>query len=151
MLRLLAALAGICSLYLAVIPLLSGFPAAYLLWSEVLLWGATVCLLAAGLLHLERAAHILALLGSGLIIVGFTCSQVAFYLARRGHIHFEAHIFAKPENWFDRWRLVLDRPVYNLLLALSVACFLLALRRWHGLKRTGNHLGNPGTGAPTSG
>ena len=129
LLRLSSLISGFCSLYLAVIPLVTGLPHTRPLWLELLLWVSAICLIAAAVPRLEERSHLLALLGSGLVISAYACSWVITYLARTGHVHFEARIFAKPENWFDRWRIFLDRPVSDVLLFCSVLCFLLAVYR----------------------
>ncbi len=143
LLRFFSLVAGFCSLYLAAIPFLSGFPSLRPLWLEFLLGVSAICLIAAAVPRLEKRNHLLALLGSGLVIFLYSYSWVITYLARMGHVHFEARIFAKPENWFDRWRVLVDRPVSHLLLVCSVLCFLLALRRWSQVRLQGAGSGNP--------
>ncbi len=151
LLRLFSLVAGICSLYLAVIPFLSGFPRLRPLWLELLLGVSAICLLVVAVPRLEKRSHFLALLGSGLVIFLYSYSWVISYLARRGRVHFEARIFAKPETWFDRWRILLDRPISNLLLFCSLLCFLLAVHRWSRIRlHPGGSEISPAQGDPTS-
>ena len=129
-LRLVSGSAGVCALYLALAPLLSGIPSARPLWMHVLLWTSAVCLLGAASLH-AKLSILFARLGSALVFLAFAGSWLAYTLARMGYLQVHVRLIAVRENWFEHWRLLLDVPLRALLLVLSVACFVLALRRRH--------------------
>jgi hypothetical protein len=145
-LRLIALVTGLCSLYLAVGPLLGGLPSMRPFWINLLLWASTVFLIAAALLRLERRTHLLGLLGSGLVIFAYAYSWIVYALARMGYLHLHTRLITGRENWFDRWRLLLDRPISNLLLVVSLVCFVLELHRWRAFRHEATHPGGPANG-----
>ena len=129
-LRLVSAGAGVCALYLALAPWLSGIPRLRPLWIHILVWTSAVFLLAAAFLQ-AKLSTLFAWLGSALVFLAYAGSWLADTLAKMGYLHVQVRLIAVQENWFDHWRLLLDGPVRALLLVLSVTCFLLALRRWY--------------------
>jgi hypothetical protein len=145
LLRLIPLVAGLCSLYLAVGPLLGGLPSMRPFWMNLLLWASAISLISAALLRTERRTHPLGLLGSGLAIFAYGSSWMAYALARMGYLHLHTRLITGRENWFDQWRLLLDRPISNLLLVFSLVCFVLALHR------VATDLGDPSRGLNAEG
>ncbi|HSB76896.1 MAG TPA: hypothetical protein VLC12_14660 [Terriglobales bacterium] len=147
-LRLISGGAGACALYLAIGPLLGGIPTLRPLWMHILLWTSALFLLAAAFTR-AKGALLFAGVGSSLVIFSCAESWLAYALARMGYLHLHARLIAVQENWFDRWRLLLDRPVSAILIVLSLIVFLLSLRRWHQVHTAASASGDLDLKRPT--
>lgn len=113
--RAVYAIAGICGLYMAASPLLSGYPGRPI-WNDALFLASAVCLIMAATTLRGKAQGYSALIGSGLIaFVYLFWFTLRLYLV--AHARIEMRLIAMQETWFDHWRVLLDRPATYVLLA----------------------------------
>lgn len=70
-------------------------------------------------------------MGSGLIIAlygYFVITRLLSQVFRIGRI--ETRLLAVQENWFDHWRILLDKPMVYLLLFTSLASLSIVIYSW---------------------
>jgi hypothetical protein len=128
MTRLIYTTAGVLALYRAVAPLLSNMPNPHP-WIGIVFWISAISLILAGMSLAHETKHVWAFMGSLLVVSVYVYGLVVLPLARKlGYIHVTAHLeFVKP-NAFDRWRVVVDRPIWLLLLVFTSFALWLAGR-----------------------
>lgn len=126
MIRLVYTITGLLALYRAAAPLISN-PNSH---SQVgvLFWIAAISLLLAGLGGTQKGKDIWALVGSSLVVAVYVCALFPLPLARKlGYVHVRARLEFHQANWFDRWRPLLDRPVWILLLIFSIVVLCVSV------------------------
>jgi|SRR5215469_6114386 len=122
-LRFIYLVAGVCSLYFAVAPLLSRFHGEES-WRGIVFWLGAVSLVGAAIIRQGRRRNLLATSGSAIVLVFTTYGFARLVAFRLGLIHAgKGRLFAFQPNWFDRLRPLLDSPVLVLLLISSLAAF----------------------------
>lgn len=127
MTRLIYTVAGLLALYRAAAPLISG-PSQYP-WIGVVFWIGAISLLFAGLSDAQNAKDIWALVGSSLVVAVYFYGLFLLPLARKlGYVHFRTRLEIHQANWFERWRSLLDRPVWVLLLIFSIVALWVSVR-----------------------
>jgi Ca2+/Na+ antiporter len=128
MTRLIYIIAGVLALYRATVPLISNLPNTHP-GIGILFWISAISLFLAAAALANRASHIWAFVGSFLVVVVYVYGIFLLPLARKlGYAHAAAHLSLVQENWVDRWRLVLDRPVWILLLVFGCIGLWLSAR-----------------------
>jgi hypothetical protein len=115
--------AGITALYVALAPVLSGLANRRPVWAHVLLWVSASFMLYAASQKNNRHGTWLAFVGSCIILGRF----VYWQFVRLGYVHVTTRLIAVQEHSFDRWRLMLDRPMLFLLFVSSLLSFFLAV------------------------
>ena len=117
-------IAGISALYMALSPLLSGYPGRPV-WNDALFFASAVCLIMAATVLRDKAQSYSALTGSGLValVIAYWGALRLFRVVTHARIEWKA--IAVQGTWFDQWRGSLERPVtYALLVSASVSLFL---------------------------
>jgi hypothetical protein len=126
MTRLVYTITGLLALYRAAAPLISA-PSPHP-QIGVLFWTAAISLLLAGLGGTQKGKDIWALVGSSLVVAVYVYGLFLLPLARKlGYVPFRAQLEFHQANWFDRWRPLLDTPVWALLLIFSIVALCVSL------------------------
>lgn len=129
--RLIYFTAGVAALYLAAAPRFSGFPNTRPGWFTFVLWLGAICLIVSATRGSRNRVNGLAAVGSAFgvsLYVYFAIVQV--FRTRLGIGHIQGRLVAVHENSFDQWRLLLDKPVFYLLLLTSIASLAIVIRSW---------------------
>jgi hypothetical protein len=131
MTRLIYTTAGVLALYRAVAPLLSNMPNPHP-WIGIVFWISAISLILAGMSLAHRTKHVWAFMGSLLVVSVYVYGLFVLPIARKlGYIHVTAHLVLAKPNSFDRWRVVVDRPIWVLLLVFaSFALWLSGRALW---------------------
>ena len=125
-------IAAVSALYMAAVPVLSHMPNARPLWMGVVFWIGATCLVFAGITIPGRWREVAALVGSGLIVAVYGYNTLIFPVAQKlGYVHTSYRLVALQANWFDRWRLFLDRPSWLVLMVSSVASLWVSIMSLH--------------------
>jgi hypothetical protein len=132
MTRLTYTTAGLLALYRAVAPLVSNMPNPHP-WTGIVFWMSAISLILAGMSPAHRTINVWAFTGSLLVVCVYVYGLFVLPLARKlGYIHMTPHLVTAKPNSFDHWRIVLDRPIWVLLLVFAIFALWLsgrALRR----------------------
>jgi hypothetical protein len=130
--RIAYLISGASAIYLATAPALSHLPNARPLWIGVLLWTGATCLVWAVITLPGKWQEIAAIVGSSLILAVFCYDTVIFPVARKlGYVHTTYRLAALQATWFDRWRLLMDRPLWLVLMVSSLVSFGISILSPH--------------------
>ena len=118
-------IAGLCSLYVAVVPFLSRWRGPI---SSVTLgfWIGAVFLLIAVMLPSNNHSNFVALFGSAIVTVLLAYGIAKFVAFRLGFIHGRVQIGAHQPNAFDRVSQILTKPVLVILLISSMTSLVMS-------------------------
>lgn len=126
--RLIYFTAGLCALYMSLAPMVSGLPDARPPWVILGFWCGTIFLIAAAVLGARGLGSRFAAIGSGVVVALYGCLVIIPMLSRLGYYHPQTHLVAAQEGALDRWRFVLDKPVFFILLFSAVVSLGLSIR-----------------------
>lgn len=119
MTRLTYITAGLLALYRAVAPLVSNMPNPHP-WIGIVFWISAISLILAGVSLAHGTKHVWAFIGSLLVVSVYVYGLFVLPLARKvGCVHVTARLVLARPNSFDRWRVVVDRPIWVLLLVFT--------------------------------
>ena len=135
--RFVYLIAGLCSLYMALVPLLSGGHGSTLFIGFRI---GAVLLLSAAIIPGERCnivLNVVALGGSTLITAILLYDIARFGALRFGFLRGSVRIVVDQPNAFDRVRQILTMPVLIILVISSVASLLMSALITVHLRRPG--------------
>src|ERR1700736_2942881 len=126
--RVIYLLAGISALYMALVPMLSDIPNLRPAWFTVSIWLGAIFLILASLHRIQSRASRLAVIGSCFIVALYGCQAIMPLLIRLGYYRVEDRLVASHQSAFDRWRFILDRPVFYILFLSAFASLFISVR-----------------------
>jgi len=126
--RAIYLIAGISAFYFAVAPNLSQMPDTRESWFTALEWLGAFGLVAAALSRNRNRACSLAAIGSTCVLFLYLQFAISRVLLHFGALHVHGRLVLGRENWFDRWRSLLDRPLLFLLFFTSLASLAVVFR-----------------------